>query len=894
MPKVGEERDNQGAFGFARPRSPRSQRQERLRRQGQVLLDLSKSRAVASHDGSEALREITRATARALEVERCGVWLYSANRTIITCPQLYCLSADSFAAEGELRAADYPRYFAVLDEDRVIDASDALHDPRTREFGDSYLLPRGITSMIDVPIRIGGDVVGIVCIEHVGPPRRWEPDEINFASSIAERAALTLESAEHRRAEEKMRMWESRVRQTLEAANDLLCLFDVEGTLVSMNAAFVRILSWRRRDWIGQAITDLVDPDDRQAFAEACQQALAGTPQTLEVHLLARGGIAVAFEAELSASTETDRPKAMVLLGRDVTRRRRAEERTQALLEIARETSGAPDVTTMFHRVAERFARALPCDLAAMFYRDPDTSKLGLIAEGGHGVSRGEALRSLRVALSYPWGHELHEGRTIVIQDLDLVPGEARDLIATSEMGSLVAVPIRFKGELYGDLVAMNRATSSFSPVQVELCEAVAHQLALGIEAVERSHREREEALVSTALARLGQEMISSFHTSTLLERLCRVTAEVLECDVSHTFMARAEDGSFVPVAGYGATAQPWESLKLLALPREYLTDALGLFEKQDLLQVDATHDLGLAGIMAVFGIQCGIAVAIRRGKVLVGAQTAGRTRDGGGFSRAQVRIAEGIGQLASLALENARLVEEVDRANRVKSEFVATMSHELRTPLNVIIGYGDLLLEGAYGPVNSEQAEPLAKIGRSGRDLLELVNATLDLNRLELGRALLEPIDTTVEAMVGEVDAATAELRKKADVDFRWEVEGASHVLRIDAAKVKTVLRNLISNAMKFTEHGTVVGRVVADGKQLAIEVRDTGPGIPADKRELIFESFRQLGDASTRSHAGVGLGLYIVRRLVEFLGGRLTLESEVGVGSTFRVVVPTPEPTA
>ncbi len=242
---------------------------------------------------------------------------------------------------------------------------------------------------------------------------------------------------------------------------------------------------------------------------------------------------------------------------------------------------------------------------------------------------------------------------------------------------------------------------------------------------------------------------------------------------------------------------------------------------------------------------------------------------------------------------ELRRLYNEAQAANRLKSEFIATMSHELRTPLNTIVGYTDLLLDGEWGSLSAEQLRTLQIIARHQLELGELINATLDMSRLEAGKVALECSDVDLTDLLQLLETDAQSLWAKPDVQFIWNIAPDLPRLHTDRAKLKTVLRNLVGNAAKFTERGsiTVEARTAPGGVEIV--VADTGIGIPKDKQELIFEPFRQLDSSTTRRYRGVGLGLYIVRRLLIMMGGEIALESDVGCGSTFRIWLPMSSPT-
>jgi signal transduction histidine kinase len=212
-------------------------------------------------------------------------------------------------------------------------------------------------------------------------------------------------------------------------------------------------------------------------------------------------------------------------------------------------------------------------------------------------------------------------------------------------------------------------------------------------------------------------------------------------------------------------------------------------------------------------------------------------------------------------------------------------MSHELRTPLNIILGYHSLLLDETFGALSGEQHDAVERADRNARALLELISSTLDMSRLQSGRLPLDLRQFHLAALLDELEAETRDLNRKPGVRLAWEPPPALPPLYSDPAKMKVVLKNLIGNAVKFTDTGIIMVRAAAARDGVEICVLDTGSGIADEHLALIFEPFRQ-ADGSHRG--GVGLGLYIVRRLLDELGGSVEVESALGHGSTFRVWVP------
>jgi signal transduction histidine kinase len=273
----------------------------------------------------------------------------------------------------------------------------------------------------------------------------------------------------------------------------------------------------------------------------------------------------------------------------------------------------------------------------------------------------------------------------------------------------------------------------------------------------------------------------------------------------------------------------------------------------------------------------------------VAGFLTAGHASGRRPFARRQLRLAEGLRHHASIALQNAHLVADLEAADQLKSEFVSTMSHELRTPLNVIIGYTEMLREGAAGPITDQQIELIDRLDARGRELLELIEATLHVGRLEAGREAVEIAPVEFSELVQALKASTAGLPRPPTVAFEWEVPwDLRERIMTDRKKLALVVRNLVSNAFKFTTEGRVTVRMAVRGGTLVIEVRDTGIGIGAEHLPIIFEMFRQVDGSMTRRHSGVGLGLYIVKQFTTRLGGTVDVTSTPNKGSTFRVVLP------
>src|SRR6058998_909382 len=260
-----------------------------------------------------------------------------------------------------------------------------------------------------------------------------------------------------------------------------------------------------------------------------------------------------------------------------------------------------------------------------------------------------------------------------------------------------------------------------------------------------------------------------------------------------------------------------------------------------------------------------------------------------------QARALRTIARLVSVANENADLVGELrvnnlqlERANRLKSEFLASVSHELRTPMNAIIGYTKLMLDGLDGDLTEQQTADLERVVQAADNLLSLINGLLDLAKIEAGKMELNVEEVDIPLVVdGVIELMRASADAKA-LSLRADVASALPAAWADRARIRQVLVNLVANAVKFTEHGGVTIRATVVDGWITLGVVDTGVGIPPEAQTYIFDEFRQVDASTTRRYGGTGLGLAISKRLIALHGGRIWVDSTVGVGSSFLFTLP------
>ena len=293
-------------------------------------------------------------------------------------------------------------------------------------------------------------------------------------------------------------------------------------------------------------------------------------------------------------------------------------------------------------------------------------------------------------------------------------------------------------------------------------------------------------------------------------------------------------------------------------------------------------------------GYRALLVVPLLRPDRIVGALVV-RRREPGLLPKSTIDLLQTFAAQSVLAIQNARLFSEIEQksreielASKHKSQFLANMSHELRTPMNSVLGFTEMLADGLYGPLPEKAMKALDRVQANGKHLLGLINDVLDLSKIEAGQLSLTIEDYAIGQVVQTVRSSTESLAKAKGLVLTANVQDGLPIGRGDERRLTQVLLNLVGNAIKFTDKGSVELNARMIDRCFEIAVRDTGPGIAAEDQSKIFEEFQQVDNSSTRQKGGTGLGLAISKRIVEMHGGRIEVQSALGEGSTFRITIP------
>jgi signal transduction histidine kinase/HAMP domain-containing protein len=414
---------------------------------------------------------------------------------------------------------------------------------------------------------------------------------------------------------------------------------------------------------------------------------------------------------------------------------------------------------------------------------------------------------------------------------------------------------------------------------------------------VEERTRELEQSVRELkALEEIGRAVASSLDLKTLLGTIVTRAVELSKADAGAIYSYDAARHTFELAEAYGVDEAFRQDVRAIRIKLD--ESAMGLSAKNrepigipDLAK--APH-FPLKDLTLKAGFHSVLVVPLIGQDEILGALVVQR-RATGEFPAGTVGLMQTFAHQSVVAMANARLFREIDEkgrelaiANEHKSQFFANMSHELRTPLNAVLGYSELLVDGLYGAMPDKSIEVLERIQTNGKHLLGLINDVLDISKIEAGQLTLSLEDYSVQTLVETVVASTGSLAEKKGIALKAEVPENLPPGRGDQRRLTQVLLNIVSNAIKFTDTGSVEVRVGAANDEFNIAVKDTGPGIAPEDQSRIFDEFQQVDGSMTRQKGGTGLGLSIARRLVNLHGGHIDVHSALGAGSTFNIVLP------
>jgi signal transduction histidine kinase len=497
----------------------------------------------------------------------------------------------------------------------------------------------------------------------------------------------------------------------------------------------------------------------------------------------------------------------------------------------------------------------------------------------------------------------------IQVSDLrDELDYAARDPgpVAAVEIGrvrSALYVPMVLEDTAIGLIVIHRRDVRPFSEKHVELVANFSQQAVIAIENARLLNelRARTDELGRSveelrALGEVSQAVNSTLDLQTVLTTIVSKAVQLSGTEAGAIYVFSKAPQEFRLRATYGMSDDFVSEIRQqrIGIGETVIGEAAAHREPRQITDLHDETPTAAGDVVLRAGYRALLVMPLLRPNRIVGALVV-RRREPGAFSKSTIDLLQTFAVQSVVAIQNARLFREIEEkgqqlatASQHKSQFLANMSHELRTPLNAILGYTELILDNIYGDIPAKVRGVLDRVQSNGHHLLGLINAVLDLSKIEAGQLTLTLGDYSVKEVVHGVFSAVEPLATGKGLGFKVEVPPDLPSGHGDERRLTQVLLNLAGNAIKFTDKGEVVIRASAANDSFTVAVRDTGPGIAEADRTKIFEEFQQADNSSTREKGGTGLGLSIAKRIIEMHGGRIWVESTVGRGSTFLFTLP------
>jgi PAS domain S-box-containing protein len=585
--------------------------------------------------------------------------------------------------------------------------------------------------------------------------------------------------------------------------------------------------------------------------------------------------------------------------------------------------------------IIDRLIEATAADAALIRLRDKEGRKLPIIAHRGFSEAYLDRVKEAPPSGAVAW--VIDHGEPILAPDIAAEPRLQGKVQLQLGLRSCAILPVDVHGTVHGILHVASRSLDHYNDAQKNHLMAIARQMSIAIEnrkLFDDVMASRDELKRTNVALSESNRMLSALHTvaaatsqslnlNRVLDRAIEKITEIFAFEATRIHLYDEQSQQITRRASFEKNPERFMRNAIFKKGQGIVGKVIESGESLIFSDVDADPrypKFSRTGIASKFNDRFFAVFPIRSKLRIFGAMSCLGSAPRR-LSAGEIQLLEALADQLAIAIENTGLYEalslkvdelqrktaELEQANKVKDDFLGVVSHELRTPINVIMGYTSLFKEGVFGEIKAAQEDALAKIARESKDLLAMINTLLHATSLDSEPVVLEAQVFSPESLLAELRANYA-VTVPRQLTLSWQYPESLPLLNTDRRKLRQILDNLISNAVKFTENGTVtvtVGGMVGESGNgpavssepsassaqpsiLEFTVSDTGVGIPSDRLAKIFDKFYQVDSSETRRYGGVGMGLYIAKRFTELLGGTITVESIEGKGSTFRLTVP------
>jgi signal transduction histidine kinase len=553
----------------------------------------------------------------------------------------------------------------------------------------------------------------------------------------------------------------------------------------------------------------------------------------------------------------------------------------------------SPEISDVFQNIVNYIAEAFSFTLVSLYLIEDNALQL----QAQIGYDKVMPVIELDQAIS---GRVARTGEPVYVpdisQDSDYIEVEAG-------VTSLICVPLLNRaGDSVGVLIVEAYEAHKLDERDYRLCLALADHIMLAIEQSRLYITEQRRAKQLRLLNQIGRELAASLEVSEIIEKVTGPIRRSLGYYSVNIGLVEEQTDSILYYVPKGQPGSERDYRYQIA--NTSLTGFVVNHNEMVVIQ-DVSQNALYVPIQSLPDTRSEVIIPLRSAKKVIGVLDVESDKLDD-FDDDDVILLKTLADQTSIALANAQRFANIERqktelartnkaleeANRLKNEFLANVSHEFRTPLNSILGYVDMILSGYYGDMPEDFVDPLGRVDRNSKRLLSLINDVLDLARLEAGKEMLVLDSFRLTELVSvQYDAYHEQaVAKNLTFDLEMHPKVPSTVYN-DSQRLGQLMSKLLSNAVKFTNEGGITFKISpseADPNYFVTEIRDTGIGIPQTEFKNIFESFRQVDGSITRTFGGTGTGLAICNKLVRMMGGKIELESTVGMGSTFTVTLP------